>query len=38
MTIFTSPRPLQWGQLDLPLLGLDRDWHSDPQHVPGADW
>jgi hypothetical protein len=25
MTIFTSPRPLAWGELDVPLLGLEKD-------------
>ncbi len=26
MTIFESEQPLAWGELDLPLLGLARDW------------
>jgi hypothetical protein len=30
MTIFTSPRPLRWGQLDVPLFGLSRDWQGAP--------
>ncbi len=30
MTIFTSLRPLMWGELDLPLFGLSRDWHGNP--------
>jgi hypothetical protein len=30
MTIFTSPRPLQWGELDVPLLGIAKDWHGAP--------
>jgi hypothetical protein len=30
MTIFTSPRPLQWGELDVPLLGITKDWHGAP--------
>lgn len=30
MTIFTSPRPLSWGELDLPLFGVTRDWHGVP--------
>lgn len=25
MTIFTSPTPLSWGNLDVPLLGMDKD-------------
>lgn len=25
MTIFTSPRPLVWGELDVPVFGLDKD-------------
>jgi hypothetical protein len=30
MTIFTSPQPLQWGALDVPLLGISKDWHGAP--------
>ena len=30
MTIFTSPRPQTWGELDLPLFGLSWDWHGNP--------
>lgn len=30
MTIFTSPDPLRWGELDVPLLGLAKDWHGAP--------
>ena len=30
MTIFTRAHPLQWGQLDLPLLGLEKDWRGAP--------
>jgi hypothetical protein len=30
MTIFTSPRPLVWGELDVPMLGLTRDWDGAP--------
>ena len=26
MTIFTSLEPLMWGELDLPLFGVNRDW------------
>jgi hypothetical protein len=28
MTIFTSPAPLHWGALDVPLLGIAKDWHG----------
>ena len=28
MILFSSPEPLQWGALDLPLLGLGKDWHG----------
>ena len=28
MTIFTSPRPLVWGELDVPLFGLGKDMHG----------
>lgn len=30
MTIFTSPSPLQWGELDVPLIGITKDWHGAP--------
>jgi hypothetical protein len=30
MTIFTSSRPLTWGELDVPLLGLEKDWFGAP--------
>ncbi len=36
ITIFESTSPLDWGALDLPLLGIPRDWNGaamDP--VPG---
>lgn len=36
MTIFTSPRPLMWGELDVPMLGLAKDWHGDPVEPPAA--
>jgi hypothetical protein len=26
MTLFTSPTPVKWGELDLPLFGLGKDW------------
>lgn len=35
MTIFTSPKPLVWGELDVPMLGLDKDWFGAPV-VPAA--
>ncbi len=35
VTIFTSELPLAWGDLDVPLLGLQKDWHGDPV-LPGA--
>lgn len=28
MTIFTSETPLVWGELDIPMLGLERDWYG----------
>ncbi|MEI7910089.1 MAG: hypothetical protein WCK77_10670 [Verrucomicrobiota bacterium] len=28
MTIFESARPLVWGELDVPLFGLGKDWHG----------
>jgi hypothetical protein len=36
MTIFTSPRPLIWGELDVPMLGLDKDWHGAPVQPPAG--
>lgn len=36
MTIFTSARPLQWGQLDVPLFGLEKDWAGAPLQPPAA--
>lgn len=36
MMIFESDVPLDWGALDLPLLGLARDWYGEPvEPVPG---
>ena len=36
MTVFTSPKPLQWGELDVPLLGIARDWYGDPVQPPAG--
>lgn len=36
MTIFTSPRPLMWGELDVPMLGLQRDWQGLTVQPPAA--
>lgn len=36
MTIFTSPDPLIWGELDVPMLGLEKDWHGAPVQPPAA--
>lgn len=36
MTIFTSPSPLMWGELDVPMLGLTKDWHGTPLEPPAA--
>ena len=36
MTIFTSPRPLVWGELDLPMFGLAKDWHGAPIEPPAG--
>jgi hypothetical protein len=30
MTVFTASRPLIWGELDVPLLGLNRDLRHTP--------
>ena len=29
MTVFKSPNPLAWGELDVPMFGLERDWHGE---------
>lgn len=36
MTIYTSPRPLQWGMLDVLMLGLEHDWRGAPLQPPAA--
>lgn len=36
MTIFTSPQPLKWGELDVPMLGLEKDWYGAPLQPPAA--
>lgn len=35
MIVFDSPVPLQWGALDLPLFGLEKDWPGNP-FLPAA--
>ncbi len=36
ITIFESDTPLAWGELDLPLVGMARDWHGEAvQPMPG---
>lgn len=36
MTIFTSPETLAWGELDVPLFGLAKDWHGKDMDPPAA--
>ena len=36
MTIFTSQTPLKWGELDVPMLGLEKDWHGTTLQPPAA--
>ena len=36
MTIFTSPRPLVWGEMDVPIFGLDRDLSGAAVDPPAA--
>lgn len=36
MTIFTSPRPLAWGELDVPMFGLATDLAGDALKVPAG--
>ena len=33
MIIFTSERPLQWGELDIPLLGIAKDFQGQPLDI-----
>jgi hypothetical protein len=34
ITIFESDVPLAWGELDLPLVGMARDWHGNGLEPP----
>ncbi len=36
MTVFTSPRTLKWGELDVPLFGLAKDLRGTPVDPPAA--
>lgn len=36
MTIFTSLRPLVWGELDVPLFGLEKDLHGVALQTPAG--
>ncbi|MEP2774785.1 MAG: hypothetical protein ABJQ29_16525 [Luteolibacter sp.] len=36
MRLFIPKNPLEWGELDLPLLGVDSDWHGRPLTPPLA--
>ena len=36
MTVFISPQILEWGALDVPLLGLTKDWHGAPVQPPAV--
>lgn len=36
MTVFTSPKRLVWGELDVPLLGLRNDHQGTPLQIPVA--
>lgn len=36
MTIFESRTPLAWGALDVPLLGIRRDWHGGELDRPAG--
>ncbi len=37
MICVRSEKPLAWGELDLPLFGIDRDWHGKPVE-PALGW
>jgi hypothetical protein len=36
MQIFTSEKPLEWGKLDLPMMGLNADWFGDQLESPST--
>ena len=36
MQLFTHDSPLEWGTIDLPLLGISGDWHGRPLNPPAA--
>lgn len=36
MQLFIAEKPLEWGALDLPLLGISKDWHGQPLNPPAA--
>lgn len=36
MTIFTSPKRLVWGELDVPMFGLRNDYQGQPLKAPVA--
>ncbi len=36
MTLFTSPLPLIWGELDVPLFGLAADIHGAALEIPAS--
>jgi hypothetical protein len=36
MIIYQSPSPLEWGELDLPLLGITKDWDEKALNSPFA--
>ena len=36
MTIFTSAVPLQWGELDVPMFGLGKDWYGADFQPPAG--
>ncbi|HVJ45131.1 MAG TPA: hypothetical protein VM511_02020, partial [Luteolibacter sp.] len=36
MIVFESKVPLEWGSLDVPLLGIAKDWHGSPMEAPAG--
>ena len=36
MQIFTSEKPLAWGKLDLPMMGLTADWFGEKLEAPST--
>ena len=36
MTVIRSAKPLVWGEMDVPLFGLGKDWYGSPVNPQAA--